>query len=409
MGWENRGENRSAFWYMKIAQLISLYIPDGVGGAQICVHNIARQLVAYGHEVIVITPQRKIKCGFLGYEVIEIPKILMKFLSHRLPFSKQIFVSYLAGLQRRHKFDIWQVTMGYPFGVFAVDFFKEYDIPCVLRCSGEDIQKDYNVSYGYRIDSKIDCVIRESYPKFDAVVAISKTMSDEYHALQIPDEKIHLIPNGVDYRRFQSIQRSGALHQRYGIIGDKKIILTVGRLHPKKGYDLIPKIIGQLLQKRDDFVWLVIGRGSGAIRALASIRKIGEHLITEEEICVDNDSDDATSIPSSRLIGYYKNADIFVFPSYIETFGIVLMEAMAAGIPVVTTDAHGCRDVVTHEKTGLIAPVGHVQRIADHISRVFDDSHLRQSLIKEGLRTAYAHDWDIVAQKYARLYESLVL
>jgi len=145
---------------MKIAYLTAQYYPD-FGGAEVCVHNIFRTLTERGDKAVVITtvdgPSEE---TFLGYEVVRLWNRTCGLL-RKTPFiGKMHLHAKLAQLQKQYKFDIWQVTGGYPMGVYAADFFRKNGIPAVLRCCGEDIQKFPQIGYGYRLDPKIDTLTK---------------------------------------------------------------------------------------------------------------------------------------------------------------------------------------------------------------------------------------------------------
>ena len=92
----------------------------------------------------------------------------------------------------------------------------------------------------------------------------------------------------------------------------------------------------------------------------------------------------------------------------METFGRVIIEAMAAGLPVVTTDAPGCRDVVRHGHTGLLVQPGSIDEFVKQIRRLLRDSVLRQYLVGNGFQHAKLHDWEQVVDQYEDLYRSLI-
>ena len=131
---------------MKVAHLISNYLPN-IGGAQVCVHQIANNTIKRGHKAVVITPTRDAsdsKYNFL-YEIIRLNNLLNKFLFINFSLGKLYLEKVLNDIQKRYNFDIWQVTVGYPLGAASVDFFNRNMIPCILRCSGEDIQVLHDV------------------------------------------------------------------------------------------------------------------------------------------------------------------------------------------------------------------------------------------------------------------------
>ena len=118
---------------------------------------------------------------------------------------------------------------------------------------------------------------------------------------------------------------------------------------------------------------------------------------------------DVFSLPSTELIELYCAADIFVLPTLIETFGMVLIEAMAAGLPIVTTDAPGVRDVIDHGINGLKAPVGNPGAVADTVCSLIEDPGMSGRLSENSIRQAKeCYDWETVTGKYIVLYEEIL-
>ncbi len=391
---------------MKIAHLISQYYPH-IGGAEICVHNVASKLVEMDCEAVVVTttppsPDHP----DLPYPVERLHPKTNGILARMPRLGGWLLRRQLEKLQKRHSFDLWQVTMGWPIGVHTVRFFKDSGIPCVLRCCGEDIQKVPEINYGYRLDNITDRAIRTAYPQFDAFVALTPTVEQEYLELGIPNDKIRIIPNGADTAGFAMTQPSSELRKRFGAKG-KLMILTTGRYHPKKGFDLIPEIASKLKSSGFDFSWVVAGPGTSNLAR--KYPAAAENGVVCSEDFTRSDSDDAFSLPPKSLVALYKTADVYALPTLVETFGMVLVEAMAAGLPILTTTAPGVDDVIADGETGLKAPPGNPTGFAEALERLLKDNALRNSLGEQAQAEAKArYDWNIVTQSYLDLYKATI-
>ncbi|OGV35325.1 MAG: hypothetical protein A2020_06285 [Lentisphaerae bacterium GWF2_45_14] len=394
---------------MKIAHLIPQFYPY-FGGAEVCIHNVCESLVRAGHQPIVITttPPPKVKAPF-KYDTIHLSK-WTGGLFRRAPFLGKIYLrNRLAALQKKYGFDLWQVTMGYPAGIYSVDFFKKNKIPCILRCCGDDIQKYPQINYGCRLDPAIDALAMEKYPKFDGLVALTPSVKKEYLELGIDENKIRIIPNGVDVERFAASKNGSVKEKVFSELGMKntdKLILTVGRYHPKKGYELIPAIAAELKKKGFKFTWVVAGKAAGLINTkFPEARSLG--IVTMEKFA--GLQSDFFSLPSQGLVDLYCAANIFVLPTLIETFGMVLVEAMAAGLPIVTTEAPGVTDVISNGVNGLKVPVGDTEAMAEAIANIFNDRELRSTLSSTALKEAEnKYDWKSVTARYLEFYEDVL-
>ena len=390
---------------MKIAHLIPQFYPH-IGGAEICIHNVCMTLVEQGHQAVVITttlppedpPNLPYKIEYLWEKTGGLFRNLPYFV------GKTYLHMALSKLQKKYKFDLWQVTNGWPLGVFAIDFFKKNRIPCVLRCCGDDIQKFPEINYGMRLDEEIDALVTETFGLYDGYVALTESVKNEYLKLGISEDKIRIIPNGVNLAKFASLTTEGKdkIRKDFGLSESQILIITVGRYHPKKGFDLIPDIAKKLKENGTDFKWVIVGRNVCEIRKKhPDCESLG--IIFVEKFA-NSAGKDVFSLPSQELIELYCSADIFAFPTLIETFGMVLVEAMAAGLPIVTTEAEGVKDVIQNEINGVKSEPGNTVKFTELLQKVITDNELRQKLIKGSLESSKRYDWNKVVSEYIDFY-----
>ncbi|MBN1872335.1 MAG: glycosyltransferase family 4 protein [Candidatus Omnitrophica bacterium] len=391
---------------LKIAYLISNYLPS-VGGAQVFVHRLATSVAGKGHGAIVITPGKKWKYDTkYDYDVLRINPIIYKLIFYNFALGKKILGAVLRDIQRRYSFDIWQVTIGYPLGAASADYFNAENIPSILRCAGEDIQMSADIKYGYRLDRKVDNAVKENYKKFDAIITANNSFTKELKDLGISGDKINIIPNGVDYGAFRVEVEREKTRRELGIDDKTKLIISVGRNHPKKGFLYIPQIARRLSDKGLLFRWLLIGKGCESIKSQA-IKHGVQNLIITKDLKVEIAASGEPVIPSPKLIRYYKASDIFVYPTMIELFAKVIIEAMAAGLPIVTTDAPGVDDMVIEGQDGLKNRVGDIDGMTRSISSIFSDVNLARRLSENALKRAESYDWGLIADRYMLLYRDL--
>ncbi|MBL7071872.1 MAG: glycosyltransferase [Candidatus Omnitrophica bacterium] len=390
---------------MKIAHLISNYFPN-IGGAQACVHQVANRTVDKGHSAVVITPTPGDgRDDDYNYEILRVNPLINRFLFINYHLGKIYLERMLDGIQKKYRFDLWQVTVGYPLGAASVDFFNRNGIPCVLRSAGEDIQMLPELNYGYRLNKAIDARVRDNYRKFSALVTAGDSTKNDYLSIGVPEGKISILPNGVDYAKFRTEIDRRAVRDELGIKEDEKLILTVGRNHPKKGYRHIPQIIKKLLAEGLRFKWLLAGKDCEVIRSLAETEGHGGHLIVRE-LAPGYSKNGDPQIPNEKLIEYYRASDIFVFPTYIELFAKVIIEAMAAGLPIVTTNAPGVDSLIRNNENGLICKAADAGCMAVSVSRLFSDKALADRLGKNALLEAKNYDWSRISDGYLDLYEN---
>jgi len=198
----------------------------------------------------------------------------------------------------------------------------------------------------------------------------------------------HVLPNGVEVERFAKAD-PWPLPETPG--GSGRAILFVGRHEPRKGLDVLLKAFGNL--DTDAVLW-VAGEGPETAALAASAPSSVEWLgrISDEEL-------------ARRL----RTAAVFCAPSlHGESFGVVLLEAMAAGTPVVASDIAGYRDVARDEREAVLVPPGDVAALTTALGRVLDDPTLAARLVDAGTARAAGFSMDRLAARYADLYESLL-
>jgi len=401
----SRNENdpsREPSHKLKIAHLIT-HLFGSIGGLQVCLHNVCNRHASQGIDSTVFCCDADRKNFSTSYTV-------QKFLTFSgittfYGISKQFFSWYVSRIQKRHQFDIWQIYGGYPFGTLLADFFQTHHIPCVLRCSGDDIQIDNDLQYGVRRQAKIDRIISKNYRKFTAVVAISDSVQEEYLKLDIPESRINLIPNGVDGHRLLSPINID-IRRRHGIPENSVLLLSVGRMHPKKGYHLIPEILKGLTDSGLDAYWLVIGRGCNELMHQAGFQQYRSRIRLIEQIGASTSAE--PELPSTELIAYYQSANVFVMTSLMETFGIVIVEAMAAGLPVVCFNVPGVRDIAQKE-CGVICPPGDVTAFIRGIRDMIRLTTDSQEISDNCRNYVKQYSWDHIASRYLDMYHQLLM
>ena len=404
---------------LSVALPTSTFLPD-LGGAAVGLHNIATGLAARGHRPRVIAPYRlvrrlAIENLHLSYAVTALPPRadwLMR-RSHRLGFA--VMDRYFEWLQQRNDFDVWHGTIGFPVGVCLAHFAdrrrrkKVAPLPHLVRCAGDDVQCLPEIGYGMRLDPDVDRCIRDWLPRADRLVAITESMADEYAALGVVAEQILRIPNGVDVPRFAAPVDRAAVRARLGAPEDAFLFLAVGRNHPKKNFAAILRALAAIEQPTDRAAWvLLVGDRVDQLTALALELGISDRVLLRPPIRPDKHAQDPNALPAQALVDIYKASDAFVFPSRVESFGIVLAEALAAGLPVIAGDAPGCRDVLGNGEHGLLIPPDDVAGLARAMSGLIADDTLRRDLAARSLRRAGDFAWDKVVDRYVEAYRDAI-
>lgn len=392
---------------LKIALFTFSALPV-IGGYQVFAYNLAQELAKRGHQVDYYMPRRYVR--MLKATALE-PSFNIRSLlwaeGRCFRWFRSLLSWRLRQLQRLHRYDLWQVVGAYPAGYLATTLVPT--VPVVLRCHGEDIQKSEELDYGVRLDPLIEERIRRTLKSMNRIVALTPSVSSCCHELGVSSGKITEIPNAIAPERFD-IPSGGNIRDELGMKPEDHLFLTVGRYHRKKGYEFIPEAARLLKLQGVRFRWLIVGNGLEAISELIRLSEVEQYVICREKIGVASSVLDGVkvAVPDEALIQLYRQADIFVMPSLMETFGMVLVEAMAAGVPVVSTTAPGCRDVVQDGVTGLLVMPGNSEELAGAIIKLCESKELRSSLVSTAKSQIGRFAWDTVVRQYEELYSEVL-
>ncbi|MEM7230258.1 MAG: glycosyltransferase [Planctomycetota bacterium] len=205
-------------------------------------------------------------------------------------------------------------------------------------------------------------------------------------------------PNGINVAEFEDLPDAGAFRAMHPNIGDRPIILFLSRLHKKKGLDLLIPAFAQA--DVGDAVLVLVGPDDRGYEA--TVRSmIAEHG-------VENDVIIAGLLRGADRLAAFVDSSYFVLPSYQENFGVAVIEALAAGIPVVISDQVNIHDEITSADVGEVVPT-EIEPLADAMSRWLKDDALREAAAKRAqpfVRTRY--DWAQIARRWAEHYEAIL-
>lgn len=378
-----------------------------IGGYQVFAYNLMKQLISNGHRIQLVLAQKEFDANRDLYRRSGFSIATLKFASDRLINYLPILPrTEIKLLQNRENFDVWQIVGAYPAGYIARGLGRE--VPLVLRTHGEDVQVSDMLGYGLRRNTVLNDRIIDTLLKMDKVIALTKSMADDYLNMGILPHKIEVIPNGVSVDSFSGFGRQKKSRLLPDDVIGKPLLLTVGRYHLKKGYEYIPDIAAHLVARGLDFRWLIVGKDVNKIDEAIRHHNLESYVITLDEIGVDTGGIGTFSMPNEELVEVYMSGDVFVFPSLLEGFPRVVIEAMAAGLPVVTTDAEGCKDVVEHGHTGLISPAADSELMAKNIEILLCNKSMRKTLSDSAKESAKRYEWSKITNRYEDVYRSVL-
>ncbi len=223
----------------------------------------------------------------------------------------------------------------------------------------------------------------------DRIIAFSPHERDAMVRLYGADAaKVSLVPCGVDLSVFRPLDRKMA-RERLGLNGDK-ILLYVGRVEPLKGLELLVETAAQIDSEEGVRV-IVVGADVNGDGEIDRVKLLAKERDLEDQI------DFVGQVDHNELPLYYSAADVCVVPSYYESFGLVALEAMACGIPVVAARVGGLSTIIQHGSTGYLKPWRCPDAFANSVEMIISSDGLQQSLGEAARKRAEGMGWDNVA------------
>ena len=242
-------------------------------------------------------------------------------------------------------------------------------------------------------------VERDVMATADRIIAFSPHERDAMVRLYGADaNRISQVPCGVDLAKFRPLDQK-TVRQRLGLNGEK-VMLYVGRVEPIKGLDLLVETAAQM-DAGEPIRMVVVGGGGNGDEELDRVRKLAK------ERQVDDIIDFVGRVDHEELPLYYNAADVCVVPSYYESFGMVALESMACGTPVVATRAGGLPTIVHHGHTGYLKSWRCPEAFANSVEMIMASTGLQESMGAAARRRAEGMGWGNVASMMDDEYNSL--
>ncbi|MEM0241194.1 MAG: glycosyltransferase family 4 protein [Candidatus Nezhaarchaeales archaeon] len=321
--------------------------------------------------------------------------------SRHLVLKEVVFGIYASKVLR--EFDIIHANTAW-VGYTLIHMIRKLNARFVYTCHNP-LWPEENVHFGERLVRLI-----ESYAmkKANAVIALNETMR---RALVekggVNQDKIFVVPNGVDVEFFKPGLRCNEVNAKYGLEG-KRVVLFVGRVTREKGVHVLLEAVRILRDKHGlrDIKAVVVGPLSGSF---------GDDTLTDyarvlREYVIKNNIDAVFtgSLDIEELRYFYSCSHVLVLPSYFEAFPMVLIEAMASGLPVIGSKTGGIVDIVENGVNGYLFEKGSANELAEKLHLVLSDESLRRKLSINSRAIAESkYSWNTIASRLLKIYSSL--
>ena len=214
----------------------------------------------------------------------------------------------------------------------------------------------------------------------------------------LPFDKINVVPNGINITNFNGIERDYEFRRQYAM-DNEKIILFMGRLVYEKGVQHLISAMPKILSNYNDAKLIVAGKGG----MLDDLRGQVDAMGLSSKVYFTG------YLNAKQVQKMYKCADVAVFPSTYEPFGIVALEAMLAGVPTVVSDVGGLNEIVDHGINGMKAYAGNPNSIADSVLSILYDGKLASNIAKNAkAKVKEEFNWNKIAQDTHYIYEKAI-
>lgn len=218
----------------------------------------------------------------------------------------------------------------------------------------------------------LDAIIMKNFNK---IIVVSNQIREDLLKKNFTEQKIIVIHNAVDVSYFgQKTDDALRYKEKFGISGNCRIIGTVGRLSSEKGQKYLIEAAEEVLRIFPEVVFLLVGDGAEGkmLKNIVYAKGLEKHIAF------------AGFCPVQEMKNMYSLMDIFILPSLTEGISLVLLEAMAMGIPVIATKVGGTNEIIEHGRTGYLIPPADKQAISEAIINLLNDEITAQSIAKAG-------------------------
>jgi len=390
---------------MKICIFSTTYFPK-TGGAERFIHGLSSNLAERGHEIFVLVPYNtslKLQ-DFVDYKILRI-RFISPFKNIPLLLEAVLFLNLLFYYLRYH-FDVIQAVVLYPSGFIASLFTRFFNIPSVLRPTGEDIQIYKDLDYGLRIDPFVDKRVRSALKYCSKVIAISPSIDKDLLSVLGYSRrgKICPISNGIDSNRFKE-KIEFDVRKDLGLKKEDRIIISIGRNHPKKDYQTLIKAV---LLCPPNYHLVIVGGGEESLKRFIDEKSFSRiHLLGQlPKNYVSGKG--SFSFPPKIVVDYLKTSDLYASSSLIEGSPNVILEAMAAGLPIVAADAPGTCDYVKNSENGILVPVRNPRKLSSAIIKVLSNDRFLSKYSRASRTMSNLYGFNLVANGYIKVYNSVV-
>lgn len=335
---------------MKILQLNPAFYPAFAYGGTVNVsYNLAKALAKQGHDVTVFTSdtidkRTRQKDLYVEHEGIKIH--YFRNVSNLLAWHRYLLYPGLIRALRDHiqEFDIVHLHGTRNFqNIVAAHYANKFGIPYVVQPHGslplhfgkQNLKRIFDMAWG-------DKILQNA----EGIIALTPLEAEQVVKSGVNEDRVHIIANGIDLSQYENVPLHGEFRALHNIPSETYVILFLGRLHPIKGVDLLIRAFEIVSKEIENCVLVVAGPDDGS---LSELKALAEELHLCEKVLFTG------PLYGKDKFAAYCDSDIYVLPSYYETFPTTVLEAWAFKKPVIVTENCGIKDLV-HDSGQVVQP-----------------------------------------------------
>ena len=387
---------------MKILMLTWEYPPRIVGGIARVVNDLSKRLIKDGHDVYVVTyregsaPYYENDKGVHVYRVDNYMINPNNFIDWIMQLNFNMVAKVNELIAKGEKFDVihahdWLVAYA------AKTLKNSYDLPLVSTIHATEAGRNGG------IHDEVQRYINDTewmltYESSEVIVNSKFMKNDLQRLFGLPYEKINVVANGINSTAYSGVEKDYDFRRQYAA-DNEKIIQFMGRLVYEKGVQHLISAMPKILENYHDAKLVIAGKGGMLDELKAQVEAMG----LGQKVYFTG------YLNAKQVSKMYKCADISVFPSTYEPFGIVALEAMLAGVPTVVSDVGGLNEIVEHGVDGMKSYAGNPNSLADSILELLFNPQLCESISKKAkTKVKNEYSWTKIAQDTHFIYQKAI-
>jgi glycosyltransferase involved in cell wall biosynthesis len=388
-------QRRSA---LKITHITPAFYPAwAYGGIPRSVHDLSRSQARLGHEISVITTDAfdassRVVADQSPVVIEGVKAYYIKNVSNRIAFSKRFFLP--SGMTQDSIKALCNSDLIHLHGHrnvlnhIAHRYAVREKIPYVFSAHGS-MPREFGRELAKRAyDLLLGGPLLEGASLY---LALSDAERRHYTEAGLDESRIRVIHEGIPVEEFRHLPERGDFRNSLGIPADLRIVLFLGTVEPRKGVDILVKAVGML--KRHDVLLVIAGTADSGV--LSSLKGLVVRSEIQDRVVFTG------LLTDFRSLSAYRDADVTVYATEDEAFGLVPFESIMCGTPAIVSDDSGACEVISRAGAGDPVEYGNVIELAGAISGILDDRRRAKNLVDRG-RLFIEHElsWEVLAPKY---------